>query len=454
MTVFIAIVGGLSFGVVIYLAILFRLLKKGKLELIDWFLISLATFNGLGFGFVIWATYQGRNFYGSSQLIMNLDNYDCINYIFLNLILALSVFWGWTIKRKSYLFKLNTRRNNICVCSEEYFYKQYFYVAWLMFFVALISYWIYTIPYGGFKNYLNYSSAIRSGFTLIENPFSFLQRFGGLVYFSSYLFYGLLIDKNIENKYRKHYFIGFCFSLILSLYILISWLGRVGLAMYIATFLLGHILYSYKTIGRYISKIVFFAVICFLLIIVADAILGSTDSKFGIIELFAKELSFPLPTYYFQINFPNYRWFKDILVTPLYLLPMRIWSRVFNIETASSYNTFIQSGARKGEMGVTGEIPVDMLSFALMQGSVLGVVIVGILWGMFLYYMESLVKRISIKGVRSVIYAKVVLDIAVMNVLYGDTIHLVRRNFEIIVGFILIYIFVKPKLKKSNKSNI
>lgn len=450
MTDFIAIFAGLSFGSIIYLSVFWGLLKKRKLELIDWFLLSVATFNGLGFGFVIWSTHCGRNFYSFSQSIMSLDNYDCINYIFLNIILVLVVFFSWIIAKKNHLSKLNKKRNNICSCSKKCFCRQYFYVSWLTFFIALIAYWIYTKPYGGFKNYLNYSAAIRAGIFLIKNPFSFLKRFGSLAYFSSYLFYGLLIDKNIETSQKKHYLCGFCFSVIFSIYVLISWVGRVGLALYVATFLLGYILYSYKTIERYIRKIFFFVTICFLLIIVADAILGSTNSNFGIVELFAKELSFPLSTYYFQINFPHYRWFKDILVAPLYVLPTRIWSGIFNIETLSSYNTFIHEGARKGEMGVTGEIPVDMLSFALMQGSVFGVVVVGILWGIFLYHIESLVNRISIKGVRAIIYARVILNVAMMNVMYGDTIHLVTRNFEIIVGFMFLYYFVRPKLKNRN----
>ena len=48
--------------------------------------------------------------------------------------------------------------------------------------------------------------------------------------------------------------------------------------------------------------------------------------------------------------------FKDIAIAPLYLLPQRIWSQKLNIESASSFNTFVFSGARKGVAGVTGEV--------------------------------------------------------------------------------------------------
>ncbi|RBP42237.1 O-antigen polymerase [Garciella nitratireducens] len=440
MEVVIAIISGLFFAFILYFSMFFRLNKNKRLELIDWFLISLATFNGLMFTFVVWATYEGRNpSYIFSYYVLGLDLNLIIVYVILNFCLAFCVYAGWN------LTSLILKKRKLKIFEETIYLKKILLISWLMFFVSVIAYWLYTKAYGGFISYLSYARAIRSGVFTVQNPFSFLQRFGSFSFFSSYIFFAFFIDKKLKSK---SVIIGLILSFFFSLYVLYSWVGRVGLVVFISTFLLGYILYSYKSAFGFIRKIITFAILSLLLLIFADVILGRSSRDIGIIELFSKEFAFPLSTFYSVIHLSQYRWFVDLIVSPLYIFPMRIWSGLFNIETASSFNTFLISGARKGEMGIYGEIPVDMLSFSLMQANILGIFVVGLIWGAILYIIQRLINKIPVTSIRSVISANLILNVVMLSVMYGDPQHIIVRNFYMIIGFMLLNLILKIKLAK------
>ena len=84
------LVGGVLFALITYAVLYIRIYNKKKLELIDWFTISLATFNGLGFSFVLWATNNGMNSLFWSQYISMLDNQTAVMYLLSSIILSLS----------------------------------------------------------------------------------------------------------------------------------------------------------------------------------------------------------------------------------------------------------------------------------------------------------------------------------------------------------------------------
>jgi hypothetical protein len=439
------LVGGVLFALITYAVLYIRIYNKKKLELIDWFMLSLATFNGLGFSFVFWATNNGMNSSFWNQYISMYDNQTAVMYLLSSIILSLSTAFGWKIFKSLKPSKLINEKNMSGAYTIRII-KKVKLVAWIMLILGVFSYALYANAYGGFLGLLNYSIAIRSGIMSINNPFSFLQRFGSFAFFSSFIFFGLIIDKTIDKKHIKRCFWGFILSLSFSIYVLYSWAGRVGALIYLATFMLGYLLHNYKTVTKLIRKLIILGVSLPLVLLGIDSLLSRSSSSIGITELFAKELSFPLASYVVQFGQDNYRFFKDIVVAPLFLLPQRIWSVMLNIEVASSYNTFVFFGARKGEAGVTGSIPVDMLTFANMQASIFGVVVVGLLWGALIYYLEIFVRKINPIGVRKVIYSNMILNIALLTVLYGDPQHIVIRNFAMIIGLILMTVVTKFKL--------
>ncbi|MFB4333463.1 MULTISPECIES: hypothetical protein [Bacillus] len=440
----IAVLGGLSFTFIIYLVVHFRLLRNRELKMLDWFLLSMATFNGIGFSFVLWATNEGRN--SAFNLIEFINNYDSsliIMYILLSAVFVTCTVFGWYL---TIGFYNNNKRQKKVYCSSDgqLVLKKINLVSWLMLIFAVVTYWLYTKVYGGFIAYLDYANFIRSGVFNLQNPYSFLQRFGSLSFFSSFIFFALLIDK--ENKKilnRKLVYMGLLCSVCFSLYVLYSWVGRVSIVVYISTFFLGYILYLNKSIFSFVRKIIIFSFITLCLLVLTDSILGRTGDNKGIVEFFTGELSFPIATFYSVSMLSHYRWFIDIIVAPLYLLPSRIWSGFFDIETASSFNTFLISGARKGESDVLGEIPVDIMSFSFMQGNILGVVIVGFMWGSALYILQRLISKIPVKSIRSILYANIIINIAIMSTLYGDPQHIIVRNFHMIVGFIILSLCLK-----------
>ena len=440
MEVVIAIFSGFLFTFFLYFFVFFRLNKNKRLELIDWFLISLASFNGLIFTFVVWATYEGRNpSYVFSYYVLSLDINLIIVYLILNFCLAFCVYIGWN------LTSLILKKQNLKTFEEKIYFKRILLISWIMFFLSVIAYWLYTKAYGGFISYLSYANTIRSGVFTVQNFFSFLQRFGGFSFFSSYTFFALFID----NKFKsKSVIIGLILSFFFSLYVLYSWVGRVALVVFISTFLLGHVLYSYKSNLNFVRKIFFYAVLSFLLLVFADLILGRSSNNIGLIEFFSKEFAFSLATFYSVINLSQHRWFVDLIVSPLYILPMRTWSGLLNIETASSFNTFLISGARKGEMGIYGEIPVDMLSFSLMQSNILGIFVVGLIWGVILYKIQRLINKIPVTSIRSVISANLILNVVILSVMYGDPQHIIVRNFYMIIGCLLLNLTLRIRLQK------
>ncbi|AVR00348.1 hypothetical protein OBCHQ24_15500 [Oceanobacillus iheyensis] len=205
---------------------------------------------------------------------------------------------------------------------------------------------------------------------------------------------------------------------------------------------------------NFILKFVRFIIVALLLIIFSDILLE--DSNSGPVSMLAKELSFPFVSFVAQIDNYEFRWFSDILVSPLFILPERIWQGIFNIDLVSGYNTLIVAGARKGE-GASGSVPIDMLTFGHLQASILGVVVVGLLWGILLFVLERALNRVKIHSFHSIIYANVVLNVAVQSVFYGDPQHIISRNFSLIGGVLLLSFLLKfsfrkqPKLKKSIK---
>ena len=198
--VFYAVCYGMMLTVIIAAIEFFRIiLNKKKFDNLDYFLVALALFNGLGYAFVVWGTKKGLN---NAIWTNRIERYDATSisiYFLLNIVLLIAVISGWTIVGKigkkasgiKYDYNLNL---------NEKLYFTLTITAWLLFVLALGSYVLYARAYGGFSGLLYYSKAIRSSLITINNPFSFLQRFGAFSFFSSFLFFSMLIDKNLEIK--------------------------------------------------------------------------------------------------------------------------------------------------------------------------------------------------------------------------------------------------------------
>lgn len=163
----------------------------------------------------------------------------------------------------------------------------------------------------------------------------------------------------------------------------------------------------------------------------------------NLIEFIARELSFPYVNFFAQLDYGEnlFRLFKDLFLAPIYLLPSSLWTKW--VENVSQVNTALIMGAPKGEQGVTGEIPVDLLTLGLMQASIFGIVIVGMIFGIFLKILQSLIDTIKNLGIRSVFEAHIALKIAVLGVFYAQPALVVSGNIALLFTAVIMFAFIR-----------
>jgi len=444
--VYYAVFFGILFSAIIAAVEYFRIfIYKRKFEYLDYFLVSMAFFNGLGFALVFWGTHKGMN---NAVWTGSIENYDaetvCI-YFALNIVLMTAVISGWTIA-----CKINKPQKDVAGKIKANGGPAAFTLlksAWLLFALALFSYFLYARAYGGFGGLLLYSKLIRSGINAAYNPLSFLQRFGGFSFFASFLFFAVVIDKNYDKKKRKAALAGFIPSFCFSVFVLYSWLGRVAFMVYMLTFLMGLILFFNKSVRKLARKYAFVFILGLIMTVAFDRLLKRSPAGISVIALFVRELSFPSAAFITEYEKTSFRWFKDILAAPLYLLPSRIWRYMLGLDTASMQVTNDFWGV-KAETGTAGSIPADLLTFSYMQAHIAGVIIVGLITGAVIYGLQQLQGKIPVESLRAVISSNIILNVIILSVPYGEPYHILLRCFYLIVGLVLIFfIFMKQRAK-------
>lgn len=402
----------------------------GRLSLLDWAVLGIGLVYGGGWALVILATEQGLNPFWSPWLTSMSHLYSLHTIgVFLLLFSILIGWFGCTI-----LFG----RRQAPLLAHTTFYDYRLRVSlWVLLGAGVVFQSLYVSVYGGFLAVLDYSAAIRSGITQVHNPLSFLQPFGGLALFSSIGFFGLCIrHRRIGNV------VGFLVSFLFSLYLLYSWLGRIGFLIYLSTFLLGLTMARNPSPMRLIigggggMVLVIFAAYRI------SAWLGINSSP-SFPAFAAKELSFPFASFFAQLHEERhlFEMFQDFIYTPLYFLPSSWWSGSF--ETVGQINTRLIMGAAKGEEGVTGAIPVDMLTLGLMQASFAGILMVGMMFGVLLRILQRLIDGLAHPGIRAMFQSYLAIKIAVFAVFYSEPYQFIVGNFALILAGVIIWICLR-----------
>lgn len=431
-----AIILGLIFMFFCIVVVMLHSMRLGRVTLLDWALLGIGGIYGGGWALVVFITGQGGNPVWSVW-ILPFEHLFPIHTLY-SFLLAVCVVIGWLLINPF----VNSQRNQGQIRCLAHIESRLIKMMWLLFTIAFVTQWLYTYAYGGFVGMLEYSSAIRSAVfdEVPANFFSFLKPFGGFALLASFGFFGLWLHK----PHSMVALVGLVLSFLFSIYLLYSWLGRIEFLVYLATFVLGIFLYRST---RPLSVIVKGGVTMFLILIAAYFVstwleLKSADN---LSFFLARELSFPFGSFFAQLDSGEhlFRGFIDFLVSPMYLLPSSWWSGWF--ENVSQVNTRVIMGAPKGEQGVTGGIPVDLLTLGIMQASVFGVAIVGIMFGILLRVIQHLIDRLSHKGVRSVFEAYVALKVAVLGVFYAQPELFISSNFALLVMVALFFVFLNKK---------
>lgn len=421
--------------------------RSKKINMIIIFVLSLILFNGIIPVFLLnEATNSG--FSNSLGIVGKYSILDICLYYFQNVMLLTSAVFGWLIMKKHSLLCKDIEISKLTALNCKTIRR----VSIFFLILSVLCYYLYSMAFGGFVNLLAYTAAIRSGIIRSYNPFSFLQKFGGFTLLSTLLLCGLIIEKS----YKKSDVAWFVFSLIFSTYYLYSLGGRASFVAFFASIGLGYVFYKYenKITLKLIMKSSAIACGIILGLYFLTRIFSRETSDLSIISFFAQELSFPMASFKLVTDQPHVFWFKHVILSPLYFLPSSIWDLKLGFDTASSFNTILFMGAPKGENGVTGSIPLDVLSFSWLEGGIIGGVFVGLIFGSLLAILQKVINDIPNRGIKSLILSYASIKFAVMTVNYGDTVHIIQGDFAFIAGFCMLAFLLKKNIKKIRKLNI
>lgn len=422
----------------------FRLLVHRRPDLVDWFVGSMGALNGLGYLFVLWATESGLNPYWARWIVPHAADY----WLFptLSLIAVIGVWLGAAAARASGARPLHdptrlTARTSSRVAR----------LAWALLLLAVLCYFLYARAYGGFAGLLKYSSMIRAGLFEqigVDNPWSFLQRLGGLAFFASFLFTALLLEGVRRRANMLPRLLGLVMSVCFSLYVLYSWKARVSLVFYVAVFPLTYVYHRRPRAYRLLGGIIVVVMLVGLALYSVTFMFSPGGAPRTIAEFYARELSFPAASFLSAIQADGFRFFSDLAVAPLFLLPERIWSGVLGISTASYINTQRIYGYPKGQGGVTGGIPTDMITFSFMQGGVAGIAILSLLWGVALVWLQRLMERLPGRGLPLVLEVYAGFMVSAASVLYADPRIVIQRNIHLFIGMCALLLLVPRRYRK------
>lgn len=431
-----SVINGLLVFIVSFFLSMYMIKDNKNIPLISWSLLAIALVYGLGSIVIFNATYNGIDYLRSDVVLFNIDIWPI--YGFWVLVLMTGIIFGWKIPvfEKKYI-------NYISKYSIELKEKNFLILAFVLLVLGLVLRWLYVQAFGGFIEYLEYNKAIRSAVFELKNPYSFLQPFGYLVVLSSYIFWALIL--------RKYYLIltilGFILSFIFSLYIYYSFAGRVGFILYLASFIVAYLL-----IRKFSAKlIIFISALSFPILILIVYFLslyfnikGAESPSAFII----KEISFVYVSFFIQLSEGDlYRFFVDFILSPTHFLPSS-WTQGL-YQTATEVNTALFSGAKKGDQGVTGGIPVDLLTLGLMQSNLVGIFPVGVLFGMVIRRLDYFINLIPYSEIRNILLVFIALRIAFLGVLYSHPEHFTGGLFSFVVLFLIMFvinIFVRLRI--------
>lgn len=402
---------------------------------------------GLGWVVVLNVTIQGSNPVWAPWILPFTDLFLLHGLAAFLLLIGMLV--GWTIPQGQRSKPVTSEATRL---SEGVNPKHWMLSFWLMLTAGVVAQVLYSRAYGGLLGQLEYSEFIRSSVfeVLPSNPWSFLNPISGLVLVAALGFLGLVLS----GYYQISNILGMLSALIASIYVLYNGFGRLAFVAFIASlFLSAAIMKQQSPIRLLVGAIV-----------VGTAMLAAAywislwlelKPADNIIEFVARELSFPFGSFYGQITEGSnlFRCFTDILLIPVFVLPSSIWSNW--IEPVSQLNTAVIMGAPKGHSGVTGGIPVDLITLGLMQLHLPGIVIVGGLFGIALRWVQLLLDRVPIAGIRAAFTANVSLTLATVSVFYAQPNLLVANHINWLIAGIVVWIVVGvcSRLSVDRKAN-
>lgn len=398
--------------------------RSGNFRAIDFSLLSMAIVYGLAMPAIV-AAADEHNFLGSDFISRSPDT------VFLHFAASVLAMLGLIVGWKMHSSRLlNSARSHYSRSSSSSLIRVFF----LMLFIAVTSWYLYLMDYGGFLGYFEYNRLIRAQMfdTFDRSRFSFLQPFGGFAIIACLGFWGLLILRETRTPSAL---IGFALSFAMSTYILVANSGRIAMATTIAILALSVV--AKRRINPLAWFLGYFMVIvsgALFLFWISNALMLKGGDDVG--EYLIRELSFPIVAFFAQAERGYlFHLFHDVFASPLYLLPSSITSSW--LQEASEINTEVIIGVKKGVDGNTTGVPTDLLTYGLMQFHLMGVFLYATLFGVVLRAADALAQSIKPLGVRSVFQVYVAINLATFGIFYAQPNHLILTHFALIATLIV-----------------
>jgi len=424
---------GILYAVVCILLASVHSSRIGRVTLLDWSLLAIGGMYGIGWLLVLHVTHAGGNPNWAPWILPYENLY--LSHSLGSLLLLCGILVGWYLSAS--IIRGRPIHNSVAGSRKFYHWSKAF---WLLLVLAVITQGLYAHAYGGYIGQLEYSALIRSSLfdAVPHNPFSFLRPFGGFAMIATFGFFGLWLSR----QRNLSIYLGFLLSFAVSVFILYSWLGRMGFLVFLTAFPLAIAMAR----GRSPHRLIMWGGVAFVgLLIGAYGVSVSLNLKAesNLLEFLARELSFPFGSFFAQIDHGEhlYRGFVDFMLAPMYLLPSSWWTHwIFPV---GQVNTEVIMGAPKGEAGVTGAIPVDLVTLGLMQFHLPGVLSVGVLFGALLMILHRLLERVPQNGVRAIFEANIALKIAILGVFYAQPDLIISGNIDWIAATVLLFILAR-----------
>lgn len=314
---------------------------------------------------------------------------------------------------------------------------------YIMIIISIATQYLYTRDYGGFIGFLEINRFVRSGATYYYtlSQFSYLLPFGGFSIIAFYGFFGLFLS----GKRNLLIVIGMMLSGALAAYFVLASAGRVTILAPIAIILFSILLNSRNSRRSLFFLSLFSAPLALLSFYLLSNFLdlkGAQNAE----EYLLRETSYIFVSFFAQLGQgEHFHLFKDVFLSPAYLLPERItysW-----LKDASVINTILIYGGEKGEFGITGGVPTDLLTFGLMQLHLLGVIIYSFIIGYALRLATCLSTSFKFRGLSCVFLSYVMIRLGIFGVFYAFPKHIITENFAAIVA--LLFVWGIRTLKKS-----
>jgi len=334
---------------------------------------------------------------------------------------------------------LSTRKGS----NKLYKISKWFFIIGVVFLV------LYIAIYGSITNMLLGNTRMAYGGEAevqVESPYLFLINLAKIVIFSTYMFWG--IKKTVNTKARVYLY----FALLVSLFLLFRFSGRMILMTFISTFALSSFILKQQLpklkvvlLAALAGFIILFGRAIFSSVLYEDAFSRRQERYTGgwitpILDIVGG-FSFPFRNivHTLDLDFINYQYLVDMIQAPLYLLPRRIIP-IKPAATTIEINTM-------NILGVEGEImPPDIVTYGYLNLGLVGIVVTALLFGLLCKYIDSYQRR-GVPAISTIVIVALIFIVG-FRVMYFNPKQLVVGSFYFFVGLSILSM-LKPRGKYS-----